>query len=561
MRRQENTAFPTQPNNSQMPTPPNLSRMPSDVQHVETQRELLEQAQPPLPTQQQWNTVRTHSSPSMNAIPNLPRTGNTSPGYENNPFPARLRRDDTPKPESATFPISDSVGSESLSTRNVPHRPQMQPPLITRSTENLSPDARSFRPSRLVTDPLAKEGQRRPITPPPSSGPTSFTSQNGSRIELPQLVPGILLRGGRYRLRELQGRQEWLTGVFEATWLAQDAQRSGSQVMICELVTPDSKSMVMQSILRNATMALTSVGRHPRIPTLWDAFSDQGRNFFVFEPTEGESLAAHMRRTGRALPEQAVIECCLQIIEILEILAQQSPPLVHGLIRPEHIIIGRTNSDYILTNFSIILAGGATQYITGIERSHLTPYIAPEFVHGTIDGRSDLYSLLATAYHAATGSSPVTAGISIPQAQRLNPNVSSAFEAILARGLRPTVLQRYQRPSELRRDLLAMRSVNGTVSASPASRIELEMPLAARPNSIQTSAITQPMSSNASSSQMLPSMLTSSLLDSQEQKLLLPRPEEFPVMQEHNDVQQAAFWLVGILICLVIIVIVSKGFM
>ncbi|GAC1686095.1 MAG: hypothetical protein PVS3B3_07370 [Ktedonobacteraceae bacterium] len=413
----------------------------------------------------------------------------------------------------------------------------------------------------MVTDPLAKEGQRRPITPPPSSGPTSFTSQNGSRIELPQLVPGILLRGGRYRLRELQGRQEWLTGVFEATWLAQDAQRSGSQVMICELVTPDSKSMVMQSILRNATMALTSVGRHPRIPTLWDAFSDQGRNFFVFEPTEGESLAAHMLRTGRALPEQAVIECCLQIIEILEILAQQSPPLVHGLIRPEHIIIGRTNSDYILTNFSIILAGGATQYITGIERSHLTPYIAPEFVHGTIDGRSDLYSLLATAYHAATGSSPVTAGISIPQAQRLNPNVSSAFEAILARGLRPTVLQRYQRPSELRRDLLAMRSVNGTVSASPASRIELEMPLAARPNSIQTSAITQPMSSNASSSQMLPSMLTSSLLDSQEQKLLLPRPEEFPVMQEHNDVQQAAFWLVGILICLVIIVIVSKGFM
>ena len=563
VRRQENGAFPTQSSNPQMPTTPYPSQISPRIQRDEPQREMTEDSQPLLPAQQSWNNAETYSSPSMNAIPNTPRPVNTSsPDYENNPYLARLQRDDTREPGSVVPPISDDVGRESAVTRNVPHRPHLQSPL-NRSTENLSPDMqRPIRPSRLITDSLINESQRRPITPTPiSSGTPALTSKNGSHVELPQLLPGTLLRGGRYRLRELQGRQDWLDGVFEATWVAQDAQRSGSQVMIRELVTPDGKSMVMQSTLRNATMALTSVGRHAHIPTLWDAFSDQGRNFFVFEPTEGESLAAYMRRTGHALPEQNVIECCLQMTEILEILVQQSPPLVHGLIQPEHIIMGRTSSDYVLTNFSIILAGGATQYITGIDRSRLTPYTAPEFVRGTIDGRSDLYSLLATAYHTVTGSSPVNVGVSIPQAQRLNPNVSSAFDAILARGLRPIVSQRYQRPSELRQDLLTMRSVNSTVTASTASHTEPDIPKIERPISIQLTSTAQSGPSSDGLAQVLPSMLTSDLFNDQEKRLLLPNPEELPAMQERNDVQQAAFWLIGILVCLVILVILSRGFM
>jgi len=560
MKGQENVVFPTQSSNVQMPTTPYPSYIPPLVQQTDLQRKTRENSQPSLPAQSQWDRFATPANPSMNAIPDTPHPANmSSPDYDNTPFLARLRKDDAHEPGSAANLTSDIEGSENALTRNVPHRPQVQRPL-NRSTENLLPDAqRSIRPSRLVTDPLAKEGQRRPVTPTPlSSGSTPILPKNVSPVELPRLVPGTLLRGGRYRLRVLQGRQDWLEGVSEATWVAQDAQRSGSQVMICELVTPDSKSMVMQSTWRNATMALTSIGRHPHIPTLWDAFSDQGRNFFVFEPTEGQSLAARLHRTGRALPEQDVIECCLQMTEILEILVQQSPPLVHGLIRPEHIIIGRTNSDYTLTNFSIILAGGATQYVAGIDRSHLTPYMSPEFVRGIVDGRSDLYSLLATAYYAATGSLPVNAGVSIPEAHRLNPTISSAFDAILARGLRPIASQRYQRPSELRQDLLAMRSVNGTLTMGNVLRTEPQVPKAERPVSIQTVPITP---SGTTLSQVLPSTLASSSLDDQEQKLLLPRPEELPAMQERNDVQQAVFWLVGILICLMIVVIVSRGFM
>jgi serine/threonine protein kinase len=365
------------------------------------------------------------------------------------------------------------------------------------------------------------------------------------------------LRGGRYRLLELQERQDWLSGVFEAVWIGNDAHRAGSQVIICEVVLPENTSVMTQSILRTATMALVTVGRHPHIPGLWDAFSDQGRSFFVFEPIEGETLMGRMRYSGHALPEQEVIECCLQLTDVLELLSQQSPQLVHGLIRPEHIILSRNNFQYVLTNFSIVLAGGATQYIAGVERSRLSSYTAPEFVRGIVDVRTDIYSLIATAYHAVTGRAPVGISGSIPQAQRINPNVSSAFDAILSKGLRTVSNQRYQRPSELRQDLLAMRSVSGTLVSGQGSNSVLQNdspPLASKIGQ-RTDLPTQHTADQVA--QALPLLLNTND-DMEDRVLLLPKPEDLPLMKAGNDTMNAAILLSLILVVLVAIVILSQ---
>ncbi len=511
---------------------------------------------------------KADAAPFLKPMPDMPRS-TTPPAQHSpdNPFLARLQRDDMlyekPMPATRNTPTPES---ELAPPRNVPQRPQGQPPVprLTRSTENLAPEVqRPVRSSRLVTDALHKESKQ-PVPPTPllptDLATTPSSRRNTPQFELPPLTSGTLLRGGRYRLRELQGRQEWLEGIVETTWAAQDAQRSGSQVTISELTTPESRSMTMQSMLRNATMGLTSIGRHAHIPTLWDAFSDQGRSFFVFEPTEGESIAARMHHTGRALPEENVIECCLQIAEVLEILAQQSPPMVHGLITPEHILIGRAKAEYVLTNFSIVLASGATQYITGIDRSFLSVYASPEFARGAIDGRADLYSLLATAYHAVTGSMPTISDGSIPQAQRLNPTVSPAFDAILSRGLHTTQTERYQRLSELRQDLLAINSVNGSVVVRSSTPAPLEPPNPERTTPRQVARSPLPKQTGDTLSQILPSMLASGIQqDEQEQKLLLPRPEDLESMPQQNDARQAMFWLMGILLCLIVIVIVSRG--
>ena len=371
------------------------------------------------------------------------------------------------------------------------------------------------------------------------------------------LLPGVLLRGGRYRLQEIQERQDWLSGVFEAVWIGKDAHRAGSQVVICEVVLPENTSVMTQTILRTATLALATIGRHPHIPALWDAFSDQGRSFFVFEPIEGETLMARMRYSGRALPEQEVIECCLQLTDVLELLAQQSSQLVHGLIRPEHIILSRNSFQYILTNFSVVLAGGATQYIAGMERSRLSSYTAPEFVRGVADVRTDLYSLIATAYHAVTGSAPSSISGSIPQAQRINPNVSSAFDAILSKGLRTVPNQRYQRPSELRQDLLAMRSVSGTLVSGIGSNpvMRNNSPSLVSKNGQRFDLSTQHPSDQVA--QALPLLLNTND-DMDDEVLLLPKPEDLPPMKAANNTLNAALLLSLILATLVVIVILSQ---
>jgi serine/threonine protein kinase len=331
--------------------------------------------------------------------------------------------------------------------------------------------------------------------------------------------------------------------------------------MICEVTLPEGNSIMTQTLLRTATMSLVNVGRHRHIPALWDAFSDQGRSFFVFEPVDGESIAARLRYSGRPISEQEVIEFCLQMAEVLELLAQQSPPFAHGMIRPEHVLVGRNGSQYYLTTFSVVLAGGGTQFITGIDRMRLSPYTAPEFTRGVADSRSDIYSLIATAYYAVTGTAPTGINGSIPQAQRINNAVSPAFDAILTRGLRSIAGQRYQRPSELRQDLLALRSVNGTIE--PGSQRERrngfdyqwDASTGAAANRQPTGRAYEGQS--ASYSDALPIKL---VIDEpeEEQVILLPKPEEMAPMPRANDRRNAVLLLGAILVALIILVVLTQ---
>lgn len=468
-----------------------------------------------------------------------------------------------------------SPGANSPSMKNsVPNIPPLsQSPQARQPTDTLRQDLNYRQPQPLpplsTSDTFAKDAQNRGVLRPTTvaqqllnSAQSPVVKSNAQSLGARPLLPGVLLRGGRYRLQELLERQDWLSGVFEAIWVGKDSHRGGSQVMVCEVVLPENTSVMTQSILRTATMTLASVGRHPHIPTLWDAFSDQGRSFFVFEPMEGESLLSRMRHSGRTMAEAEVIECCLQMTEVLELLAQQSPPVVHGLIRPEHIFVGRSGPQFVLTSFSVVLAGGATQFVAGIDRSRLSPYTAPEFVRGVIDVRTDMYSLIATAYHAVTGSVPSGISGNIPSAQRINNNVSAEFDAILTKGLRAVANQRYQRPSELRQDLLALRSVSGTLvagssrdEADSGGVINLTHTMDTR-NGQRTPYAAQHAPDTVA--EALPILLNPTVVDDPNQESLLPRPEDLPDMNESNDMLNASALLGLILVVLIVIAVISQ---
>ena len=560
---------------------PMLKRHPGNMPTMRQQSGSMPVVRPQssgLSSQGLPNTPRPmHSTPLSPTIPphlsnpnaNLP-TSSTDitmrPAFEKNV----LRKVSPPRDAHTgqAFPQTPPPGTDSLSFQGYTQRPAPSQPGF-RTTDYLQQDVPlpSSQPRANALDTRMPANQASRMQ---QSG-TAFQQQQGMAssarpthppsVQRP-LLPGALLRGNRYRLQELQERQDWLSGVFEATWIGKDSHRGSGLVRVCEVMLPEGTSVMTQSILRTATMTLANVGRHPRIPALWDAFSDQGRSFFVFEPIEGESLYQRLRYSGRPLSEQEVVECCLQMTEVLDLLAQQSPQIVHGLIRPEHIIVGRNGSQYFLANFSIVLAGGATQFIAGLERSRLSPYAAPEFVRGVVDARTDMYSLIATAYHAVTGVVPTGISGSIPPAQRINHAISSEFDAILTKGLRAVANQRYQRPSELRQDLLALRSVSGSLvspsngyaasSTVPAGNYS---PAPASRNGQRKEEATQRHANDLL--QPLPIRLATDDVD-EERVLLLPKPEDLPPMKAGDDRLNAALLLSFILVSFIILVVLSQ---
>ena len=473
-------------------------------------------------------------------------------------------------------PTTDFMSFQNATQRTAPHAPQQ----AFRSTDHLEQNIPATPPIGRFNGPNPVNGmgaavsapQRNPLMAPVQPHPVRGKyAANGAPARAGQqpfvvrpLLPGAQLRGNRYRLLELQERQDWLAGTFEAVWLGQDAHRGGAQVMICEVVLPEANSVMTQTLLRTATMSLVNVGRHRHIPALWDAFSDQGRSFFVFERVDGEAVYSRLRYTGHPMPEHEVVEFCLQMTEVLELLAQQSPPLVHGLIRPEHVLIGRNSSQYYLTTFSVVLAGGGTQYVAGMERARLSPYASPEFVRGVADTRSDVYSLIATAYYAVTGTVPSGgASGSIPSAQRINSAISMEFDAILMKGLRPLAGQRYQRPSELRQDLLSLRSVSGSIVPGGGERSVRTGSLVdyGRQASAPATANRQQPERVAQQQEAATALPIKMVVDDQdeEQVVLLPKPEELPPIPKSNDQLNAVMLLGLVLVALIVLVILSQA--
>ncbi|GHO52091.1 hypothetical protein KSB_05660 [Ktedonobacter robiniae] len=451
------------------------------------------------------------------------------------------------------------------SAQALPGYPQMTPPLRSQSLpaqpgrSEFSPSSLPARVNRLANNIASLRSIEQAGGESARSGmgarPLADTSQPAGA---PVLVSGSLLRNGRYRLSEPQTRHEWKSGTYETTWRAQDAQRAGALVLIKEVELAEGRERT-QALLRNATVALMEAGRLPRVPALWDAFMEHGRNFFVFEPLEGETLIARLQRVAGPLSEQEVVCLCVHIVEVLEALSTQKPPLMHGLICPENIVISRYGAQYALTGFSVVQSGSGGQYEVDREQARLSPYAAPEMGSGKLDVRSDLYSLLATAYHAVTGRAPERdpASNTITSARRVAPQVSPRLDAILTRGLRPLAVQRYQSPAELKQDLLSWRmggttsSMGAIVSASGASFTSVA------PVSFN-SALPGERRPTDSVAQMLPSML-GDLED--EDKSQLPQPEDLPPMSEGNDLLQSLLWLGAIMLCVIVLVWASQGFL
>jgi serine/threonine protein kinase len=268
------------------------------------------------------------------------------------------------------------------------------------------------------------------------------------------LMRGDTLSQGRYRilnqitLPEPQQRQG-------TAWSAIDTSSSQRHVVIREIAVPQemARTSSANSVVSAVAQRLQELGQYEGFPQVINLFSDRKTFFLVLLYPEGESLAILLKRQGGALPEPMVAEYGYQVCGLLSLLADQQPPIVHGSVNPETIVI---NEDRQLASLIHLPLFQSKVLSTGTENVS-SGYYAPEQMRGEVDPSSDLYGLAATMHHAVTGYDPhARLAFFHPPARRLNPAVTVQMEMILARQLSLSKSQRYVHPSEMQKDLAAL---------------------------------------------------------------------------------------------------------
>jgi eukaryotic-like serine/threonine-protein kinase len=212
------------------------------------------------------------------------------------------------------------------------------------------------------------------------------------------IAPDTLLQN-RYLIQEQIGQ-----GGMGAVYIATD-QRFGSTVALKETFFDDA---AMRRAFEREARLLNHL-RHPALPRVSDYFTDEQGEFLVMEFIPGEDLFAKLKERRAAFPISEVLNWADQLLDALDYLHTQEPPVIHRDIKPQNLKL-TPKGQIVLLDFG--LAKGAPNQSTSMMTSRsvfgFTPNFAPlEQIQGTgTDPRSDIYSLGATLYYLMTGTPP-----------------------------------------------------------------------------------------------------------------------------------------------------------
>ena len=150
--------------------------------------------------------------------------------------------------------------------------------------------------------------------------------------------------------------------------------------------------------------------RHPSLPRVIDHFSDPQGQFLVMDYVAGDDLGLQLSR-GATFSVSTVLDWADQLLDALEYLHGQNPPILHRDIKPNNIKI-TANNELMLLDFGLAKGSVATIQLTtnNSTRGYTFPYAPLEQIQGSgTDKRSDLFSIGATLYHLLAGKVPTDA--------------------------------------------------------------------------------------------------------------------------------------------------------
>jgi serine/threonine protein kinase len=246
----------------------------------------------------------------------------------------------------------------------------------------------------------------------------------------------------RFQLRSRLG----INGVRE-TWLIHDLKQSGNWVLKLLYFGGDTHWQNLKLMEREA-QTLQAL-QHPGIPRYSDAFWTErveGHYFCLLQQyIPGINLAEQLHKGVRYNPEE-LKSLVRTMLDILQYLHSQWPPVVHRDIKPSNILIGADGQFYLI-DFGAVQAqvtGRGTMTVVGT-----FGYMPPEQFAAQSVPASDLYALGATLLHLATGIDPAEMprkGVRIILPPKLNLDIG--WQCWLTRLLEPDLEKRLSRAAE-----------------------------------------------------------------------------------------------------------------
>ena len=223
-------------------------------------------------------------------------------------------------------------------------------------------------------------------------------------------------------------------------------------------VLPSALAADRQRFARfTAEMEIASRLDHPNLLSVYEIGADGDTAFVVTAHGGGRTLGRVVAEDG-PLPQARIVGVAVQIAGALDALHRRG--LVHGRITSAGIAIDAEGR-------ATLADVGVSRLGTGAPPLRAAHYMAPEQWEGNPDHRSDLYSLGAVLYEAATAAPPF-AGKSVPEVMsrhlaeppvplaRLRPDLMPGLGRIIEACLAKAPEDRYRSADALRRDLLKL---------------------------------------------------------------------------------------------------------
>ncbi|HYJ92815.1 MAG TPA: serine/threonine-protein kinase [Pyrinomonadaceae bacterium] len=203
----------------------------------------------------------------------------------------------------------------------------------------------------------------------------------------------------------LQGRflieQELARGGMGAVYLAID-QKFGSRVAIKKRFYANAE--LAEAFEREGR--LLNGLHHPILPHVSDYFREGDGHFIVMEYIEGDDLSQMLKR-GETFPVENVVRWMRELLDGLDYLHSQNPPIIHRDIKPGNLKI-TSRGNIVLLDFGLAKeTSGDTLGVKSVF-GYSRRYSPLEQIEGAgTDARSDIFSLGATIYHLLVGEPPI----------------------------------------------------------------------------------------------------------------------------------------------------------